>query len=71
MEPQLTICLTGFANGDSQFIPKKAEKDAVGYDVRACIQEDEMTIRCGEYVKIPLGFRATISPGYYYELHPR
>lgn len=54
------------------FLPKQAEPDAVGYDVRAApADRKDIIIRAGKYVRIPLGFRAFCPDGWWYQLHPR
>ena len=54
------------------FLPKKSEQHATGYDVFfAPPDRQSLTIKPGEYVKLPLGFRSFCPPGWYYNLHPR
>lgn len=54
------------------FLPSRAEPFATGWDVRAAFpNRKSVTIRAGEYIKIPLGFRAFCPEGWWYELKPR
>ena len=54
------------------FLPTRGEGKASGWDVRAA-QEDRkpIIIKAGQYVRIPLGFRAFCPEGWYYRLNPR
>lgn len=55
-----------------EFLPTRAEPTATGWDVRAAMPNREnLVIRPGAYVKIPLGFRAFPETGYWFELKPR
>jgi dUTP pyrophosphatase len=54
--------------GETRFLPTQADPEATGYDVRAA---QNITIKPGEYFKIPLGFRCFCPPEWYYQLHPR
>lgn len=54
------------------FTPKRGEPFATGYDVRAAFHDKSpLTIKPGEYFKIPLGFRALPEEGWWFQLHPR
>lgn len=54
------------------FLPSKAEPFATGWDVRAAqLSHEGLVIKPGDYVKIPLGFRAIPPPGWWFEIHPR
>jgi dUTPase len=55
-----------------QFLPTKGEPNATGWDVRCAMKNRRpLVIKPGQYVKIPLGFRAFLPKGYWYELKPR
>lgn len=58
------------------FLPRKGEPLATGWDVRAALRKNEfpegiLTLRPGQFFKIPLGFRVFCPPGWWYSLHPR
>lgn len=54
------------------FLPSRATPKATGWDVRAAFEDrNALTIKVGQYVKIPLGFRALVPEGWWYELKPR
>lgn len=54
------------------FLPKQAEPNATGYDVRAAqADRQDIIIKPGAYFKIPLGFRCIPEDGWWYHLHPR
>src|SRR5579885_1516749 len=70
--PVFKFALMDRVKDDKRFLPKQAESKATGYDVRACMEDKKpLTIRPGQYVKIPLGVRAFVPEGYWYELKPR
>lgn len=50
------------------FLPVKGEPAATGYDVRSSV---EITLKSGEYFKIPLGIRCLPPEGWWFQLHPR
>jgi dUTPase len=55
-----------------KFLPQKAEPGSTGWDVRAAQKDRKpINIKPGEYVRIPLGFRALPAEGWWYELRPR
>jgi deoxyuridine 5'-triphosphate nucleotidohydrolase len=54
----------------SEFLPKRADAEATGYDVRCAIPEG-IIVRPGCYVKIPLGFRMFAPKGWWLSLAPR
>jgi dUTP pyrophosphatase len=56
--------------GDSRFIPTKATPKATGWDVRSAIS-GKLTLRAGQYAKIPLGIRGFCPDGWWYKLVPR
>ena len=60
-------------NSKISFLPTKATPLATGWDVRAAIKEPsgKIVINPGQYIKIPLGFRAFCPPGWWFELKPR
>ncbi len=59
-------------NCEINFMPRRAEPYATGYDVRAALHNrSSLVIKPGEYFKIPLGFRALPEEGWWFELHPR
>lgn len=55
------------------FLPTRATPLSAGWDVKAAIKEvgNKLIIKPGQYVKIPLGFRAFCPAGWWYELKPR
>jgi len=54
------------------FMPTKAEPLATGWDVRAAQNDHkDLIVKPGQYVKIPLGFRAFPEDGWWFQLHPR
>jgi dUTP pyrophosphatase len=53
---------------DNSFLPTKGEQLSSGFDVSARI---DITLKPGDYFKIPLGFRSFCPDGWYYQLHPR
>lgn len=57
---------------NKEFLPTKADEEATGWDVRAAFPDKKsVTIRAGQYIKIPLGFRGFCPVGWWYQLHPR
>jgi len=56
----------------STFLPKRAEPFATGWDVCAAFPDRKAVIlQPGQYVKIPLGFRAFCPDGWWFQLNPR
>jgi dUTPase len=70
--PTFKFALREDLKDDKRFLTTKGEPDATGYDVRAA-QEDRkpIIVKAGEYVKVPLGFRAFCPRGWWYLLAPR
>lgn len=55
-----------------KFLPYRATPKASGWDVKAApIDRKPIVINAGEYSYIPLGFRAFIPEGWWFELKPR
>jgi dUTP pyrophosphatase len=50
------------------YLPQRGTDRATGWDVRCT---EQLLIRAGEYVKIPLGFRMFCPTGWWMELRPR
>lgn len=62
----------GLENSGFNFLPKRAELEATGWDCRASQHDQQdLVIRPGEHVMLPLGFRAFPPEGWWYQLHPR
>lgn len=55
---------------NKEFLPKQAEPDATGYDVR-CASKEKVVLSNGQMFKIPLGFRVYCPDGWWLELNPR
>lgn len=54
------------------FMPTRATPLSSGWDVHAAmVDRAPIELKFGEYVKIPLGFRAFCPDGWWYELKPR
>lgn len=57
---------------EKQFLPTRATPKSAGWDVRAATEDRKpITLRAGQYFKIPLGVRGLCPPGWWYELKPR
>jgi dUTP pyrophosphatase len=52
----------------TSFLPSKTHSDDTGWDVRAA---QDITLRAGQYAKIPLGFRTFAPKGWWLEIRPR
>lgn len=71
-KPTFRFALRPDLVNEKQFLPKRAEPSATGYDVRAAfIDKKPLVLQPGNYFKIPLGFRGYCPAGWYYQLHPR
>jgi len=55
-------------NPNISFLPSKTHSNDTGWDIRAAAS---CTLRAGQYVKIPLGFRVFAPAGWWLELRPR
>jgi dUTP pyrophosphatase len=67
--PSIPIFRFALVEGLSdQFLPTKGSERATGWDVRST---EDLIIKPGEYVKIPLGFRMLAPEGWWLELRPR
>lgn len=53
---------------DISFLPTKAHSDDTGWDVKSA---KSLTIKAGQYAKIPLGIRVFAPKGWWLELRPR
>jgi dUTPase len=70
--PDFKFALREDLKDQKQFLPTKATELASGYDVRAAFKnKKDLVVKCGEYVKIPLGIRAFSPEGWWLQLHPR
>jgi len=70
--PKFKFALREDLKNNTEFLPTRAEPLATGWDVRAAMPDRKpLIIRAGQYVKIPLGFRAFCPSNYWYELKPR
>ena len=71
-EPIFKFALRDDLKDNPEFLPTKAEPLATGWDVRcATVDRKPLYVNPGQFVKIPLGFRAMVPEGYWYELRPR
>lgn len=72
MVPEYKFAIREDLLDDKRFIPTKGEPSATGWDVRAAMQDHaDLTLKPGDYFKIPLGFRAFPEEGWWFLLHPR
>ncbi len=70
--PTFKFALREDLKNEKQFLPTRGEPKATGWDVAAAPEDKkDIIIRPGEWVKIPLGFRAFIPEGWWLELRPR
>ena len=56
---------------DARFVPTRATDRATGWDVRAAFKGEKLTLKAGQYAKIPLGIRGFCPNGWWYKLVPR
>lgn len=70
--PMFQFALREDLKNEGQFLPNRTTPVSTGWDVR-CAQKDRAPViaRPGQYVKIPLGFRAIAPAGWWLELRPR
>lgn len=73
MIPTFKFSLREDLKDQPQFLPAKGESKASGWDVRVALSgnQEKMIISPGQYIKIPLGFRAFCPEGWWFELKPR
>lgn len=71
-DPTYYFALRDDLKEEKRFLPTRATNFSSGWDVR-CAQEDrqDIIVHPGEYIKVPLGFRAICPPGWWFELKPR
>jgi dUTPase len=70
--PEYRFALREDIKDDLRFLPTRGEETATGWDVRACFPDKkELVIRDGQYVKIPLGFRAYCPEDWWLKIAPR
>lgn len=69
--PEYKFALVDRVKGDVQFLPNKAEPKANGWDVRAAIDDDKISIPAFHHFLIPLGIRGFCPDGWGYRLKPR
>ena len=66
--PEFKFALTeGLGN---EYLPRKGTPLATGWDVRAALSSSQ-SLKAGQYIKIPLGFRVFAPAGFWLELRPR
>ena len=70
--PTFKFALRDDLKNDDRFLPTRTTNLSTGWDVR-CAQIDKkpITLRPGQYVKIPLGFRAIAPEGWWLKMEPR
>lgn len=70
--PTYKFALRADLQNNLTFLPKQGEPLATGWDVRAAPHDGKpITLRAGQYFKIPLGFRAFCPSGWWFKLEPR
>jgi dUTPase len=70
--PTFQFALRADLENDKRFLPTRMEPYATGYDIRACqVDRKDITLRAGQFFRIPCGFRAFPPEGWWFELHPR
>lgn len=67
--PTYKFCLRSDLKNNKEFLPKKSEPDATGYDVR-CADQD-IVLENGKMFKISLGFKVLCPVGWWLQLNPR
>ena len=67
--PVFKFNLTHKYNGNVNLLPTRGTPKATGWDVKVALEE--VIIRPGEHVKIPLGFKVFAPDGWWLELRPR
>lgn len=72
MIPVFKFALRADLVENKDFLPVRGDVLATGWDVRAALNgQKSISLRAGQHVRIPLGFRAFCPPGWWYELRPR
>lgn len=70
--PTYSFALREDLREEKKFLPTRAEPLATGWDCRAAMPDRKtLVVRPGQYVRVPLGFRAFCPPGWWYRLVPR
>jgi len=54
---------------DSQLLPTRGTPKSTGWDVKVALEQ--IVVRPGQHIKIPLGFRVFAPQGWWLELRPR
>lgn len=71
-KPSFKFALREDLKDQKQFLPKRSENRASGWDVFAAMPDKQpLVIKPFQHVKIPLGFRAFCPEGWWFELKPR
>lgn len=71
-QPIFKFALRKDLQDDVMFLPTRSEPNATGWDVRAAMEDRQpLVVKPGQYIKIPLGFRAFVQEGWWYEIKPR
>lgn len=70
--PKYKFALREDLKNEKQFLPTRAEPKATGWDVRCAFKDRQsITLKPGDFAKIPLGFRGFCPEGWWYKLVPR
>ena len=70
--PTYKFALRADVKDDVRFIPTQAHDRDTGYDVRACMPNQEpIELLPNKYYKVPLGIRAMCPEGWWFKLVPR
>ena len=57
---------------NKEFLPTQGDPLATGWDVRAAFKDKQpVTLRAGQHIRIPMGFRGFCPPGWWYQIVPR